>query len=910
MLKITQFCLIGFAANLNAADIVTSNSTTVANDQPYYTEEVRNSQLIFTQQNKPHAEHAAAVSKVVHPLFEQTFGYQMDSPLSIGLLSSYNQIANGFSTQFPVNRQMNYIGGGQSVDDFSSTSWLDGLLIHETAHNYQTNTKDNPVSQGLFKVLGNGSLLSPLIPAINPNIFESSFILEGNAVLNESWFGNGGRLYNGRYRAMTNIHAQAGLLTPKRLYNATFNFPYAEGFYIFGSQYQYYLAKTYGLEKVNHYFKQRSRYWFWPFMVNRPMRNTLGINFNQSFADWVYQTQQASTQMTLAQGRQIATSKYFSPMTRQAQTISFLTNPTALRSPLLNQYSIQRGQLKQQKSTLALGKVFTIKNKHYSVSSQKTSVWRVHQGLFNQNRIIRDNSKGKVVQGFMDDGREVYFSTEQSFEQPQLYVGDKFYRQVNSSVLVRNSQLYYFVQQGDRRILYKNRQAIAQFKGYYGIVVDTDADGRVYFIANSEFGSSLYRVNNGAIERVLSADNILDAKLIGNKILVNSVTEDAYRYRIEEPDISQQLPYQVKLMWDEAPQTVPTHTALNQLKSEPLTTQHSYGIFNQLSYNAGYLSIGSISEENSEGELESELLYQFSIDISDPLDRTHLSFWAMRDTDLSHLVGIGFTNNQSFVLAGLRAYYVVDSGFESEAQNTRDSGLSAQLSFPFIDRGFWNAELDFNYYQDYQLNERKPVSASLNINRLEHYGNSWMYNKAFSLSAYTVDDRDSHIKGASLAMITDLPAEFYIQGSLKHSVTDLSVLDPGQKMGVELQKDSDFINNDPSFFVVPSLTQDIFAKSVTFAQVSVSKVLNLSAYSFAAPISLRREKINVGLSRYQIESPNNQADADINQIFIGADFDVLMLHKFSVNFGLKYIYSNNDNLTERNKFTLGINVPL
>ena len=141
-----------------------------------------------------------------------------DLTLYVGLISDYNQIANGFSTQWPNNRQINYVGGTQLVDYFTTTSWLDTLLYHETAHNYQVNVKGSVVSRSLHSVFGNGTFIVP-IPLAVPNAMENSFMLEGNAVLNESWHGNGGRLYSGRLKAQTLLQAKAGNIVASDVYN-------------------------------------------------------------------------------------------------------------------------------------------------------------------------------------------------------------------------------------------------------------------------------------------------------------------------------------------------------------------------------------------------------------------------------------------------------------------------------------------------------------------------------------------------------------------------------------------------------------------------------------------------------------------------------------------------------------------
>ncbi len=900
-----------FATTLNAAPLVTSNSTSVADDQDYYTFDTDKARIIFTEQNKQAAQRAAALQSYLADVYSQSFGYQMDTRLNLGLMSSYNQIANGFASQFPLNRQINYLGGAQRIDYFSSTSWLDTLLLHETAHNYQTNVKDNPVSQDLYKLIRNGSFLFPLIPAIHPNIYESSFMLEGNAVLNESWHGNGGRLYNGRYRAMTYAHAKAGKLTRERLYNTTLNFPYAEGFYIFGSQYQYYLAHKYGLDEVNRYFKNRSRHWYWPFLTNRPMQNTLGINFNQSFSEWEKLMRRQAQQMQTTKGEIITTSKFFSQMNRQNDEIYFLTNPDAVSAPRLNQFNTKSHTLSSQASSLSTGKIFNLDGKVYSVSARRTSVWRTYQGLFDNNGYIKPDTQGKIIQGYLSDDSPVYFDAAKSFDQPQLYIGDSFYAQVNSSVLVKNDHLYYFVQNGDTRILFRDKQAIARFKGYYGIIADVDTHGRVYFIANSEYGSSLYRVQLNKFERVLAADNILDAKLAGNKILVTAVSEDHYYMSLETPEISHQSPYQIRLLWDKNPHAIPSPPSAvdNQPQQKPTPKNH-YSLLNNLGYSAGHFALGSVVKENEDGEQVAKTLYRLSAQFADPLDRTRIALWSMRDNELSNLVGVSISNNQSFVLAGLNAFYVTKSGLEQiEGVNTRDIGLAAQLRFPFVQTGFWRAELDANYYQDYKLNEREPFSFALNVNRTEQFANSWLANNAVAFSVYGVEDRNSQISGASFSLTSDFPAEFYLQASAKYSQSNLNQVDPLNRKGVELQTDNDLVNNDPSKFILSSLFNDVFAKSVSYGAISISKVLNLSAYSFKLPLSLRREKLLLAFRHYQIEQPNNAGDETIQQIVAGIDMDLLLLHKVPFNFGLHYIYSDNDDLTEKNQFQFGVNLP-
>ena len=143
-------------------------------------------------------EHASLMPKMktyqkeIVDGYEKEFGFKLDEKLYVGLASSQNQIANAFSTQMPFNSQIFYGAGATYIDYFSTSSWLKTLLIHETAHNFQLNPKENFLSKTSHKILGNTpiSFLGPLALFPIPNVLENSFILEGNAVMNESRFGN------------------------------------------------------------------------------------------------------------------------------------------------------------------------------------------------------------------------------------------------------------------------------------------------------------------------------------------------------------------------------------------------------------------------------------------------------------------------------------------------------------------------------------------------------------------------------------------------------------------------------------------------------------------------------------------------------------------------------------------------
>ena len=320
--------LVAASFNLHAEPPMNS---VVPHDQAYFTKDIRNTHLIYTESNREFAKQAAEIELTLQPLYEQMFGYQMDETLNVGLISDYNQIANGFSTQYPNNRQINYVGGAMMIDYFSSPSWLATLLYHETAHNYQLNAKASNVSKSLHSVIGNGTLFIPWFTV--PNILESSFLLEGNAVLNESWHGNGGRLYSGRFKAATLQQAKAGYLTPERVYNNNLDFLYGSHFYTLGGYYQYFLAQNYGLENTNSYWQTLSYNWSWPFITNAATEKAIGVNFDKTFDAWRKQMESEAASLTDVEGEAIASTQFYTPINGNADEIYFITNESGRGFP-------------------------------------------------------------------------------------------------------------------------------------------------------------------------------------------------------------------------------------------------------------------------------------------------------------------------------------------------------------------------------------------------------------------------------------------------------------------------------------------------------------------------------------------------------------------------------------------------
>ncbi|WP_345972931.1 hypothetical protein [Sulfurimonas diazotrophicus] len=889
--------LILTALGLHAALL---QSSTVPCDVPYFTAKIGGCELIYTEGNLPVAREAAAVENVLLPQYDELYGYTMDETLYVGLLSSHNQIANGFSTPYPINRQINYGGGALMADYFSTTSWLNTLLYHESAHNYQMNVKDNPVSSTLHTVFGNGFVLLPWFTL--PNIVESSFLLEGNAVLNESWHGNGGRLYSGRFKAATLQQAKAGLLTPERVYNAHYDFLYGSHFYTLGGFYQYDLASTFGMADVNAYWRLHSYNWFWPFFTNRTTRRSIGYDFETALHTWADKMASEAEAMKDVESKPLAATQFYTPINGDKDAVYFTVNATGRSFPELVVYDKKSGRLSRESGSYRAGKVVrTPEGRYATQSSAYTSPLRIEAGLYTEGAHLISGTAGRVIEGYLRDGTPVYFDVPASFDQPQLYVGDSFYARTNSSVFIDGEDnLYYFVQgEGKTRTLYRNKTPLFSLRGYYGNVSGVDSRGRVYFIANTPHGSGLFRFENGKITRAHPADTIFEARLIDDTHALAAVMgADAYRYQKIALETIDEAPYEVTLFFEHTGEN-PSET---NASAEALDLEHPYRSPLELHYSGTDVALGSDSDAG--------VLFDLSLNFADPLTRNLLSAFVTRNVDEYTLGGMRYANSEYLLQFAVTAYGVIDAPERNATEpSPRPFGFSAEAELPFWQRGYAYGALRAAYYQDYEADTRTPISLSLPLARSEQYGVSMYRNAFYALSPYVAFDRGDTAWGGESALERDLSHECYLAlgGQYSQSDADNGVDARGVKLATGIA--DKLKENDPSTVVMPTLRDTTYAKSALKADAELRKVFNLSAYFFTFPVSLRREALRAGYAYYDLESFNPSAPHLYTaEASAGLTLDTFWFNKLPLPITVDYYYSDSPLASDRHSVRFGVGI--
>ena len=868
----------------------------VPGDKTYYIHKQGNIEIIYTKDNIEFAKHTSKIEPYIHDNYENLYEWVLDEKLSVGLISDCNQIANGFSTQFPNNRQINYIGGTQYVDYFTTASWLDTLLYHESAHNYQINVKASSVSQTLHSVFGNGFFYIPTFTI--PNLSENSFMLEGNAVLNESWHGNGGRLYSGRLYAQTILQAKANKIKPHEVYNSKVEFPYGEIYYIQGGFYNLYMAQKYGLKSINSYFKHHSEDWSFPFFTNRSMLKATGIDFEESLKEFSDKYKSLSELLIIAKGEQVASSQYFYSLNSDSQEIFFLINESGNRASELVKINKKDITISKTRDSYAASKVIKIDNKYFTQESAHTSPTKIMQGLYDENKFIKKGTQSKMVQGYLSDGKEVYFDVALSYGEPQLFIDGEFYAKVNSSVFIdKDDNIYYFVQNDKKRTLYRNKTPLMNLNAYYGFVSDVDAEGGIYFIANSKYGSSLYLYKDAYVSRVSKADNIVEAKLINNKeVLVAAISEKDYYYVKTELESIDETPYEVKLFFEEKEYfaKVQEHNTENlpDAKTE-------YNSFLDMRYSGLDFNFVKGIEGNT-GSLNLKFV--------DPLTQNAMNAFVSRDDNKITIAGAGYQSALNRLNYGLYSYGVVDNSLVDSLGSevkVRDDGVMFFAKLPYYKKGYYEGSLNSSYYQDYNTLSREPFSISMSFSRHEIYGKSMYSNYLNGIEIYMAKDRGDYIYGGEYNFQHDLENELYISLDSKYShTTSNSKFD---KRGVKLSTSSWSSNLDPSAIGMKSIQFTAYTKNAGYVDVGVKKVFNFSSYWFTFPISLQREAINLNYKRFTVEGFSGNV-YNIAEMRAGITASIVLMNSLVVPMHLEYIYNDTIFAKEKSQvfFSLGV----
>ncbi len=844
--------------------------------------------LIAPKAYRTEAPAIAAGEEAVLRKYAESYGYRLDSRLFLMLASPKNQIANAFSTQIPFNMQVDYIAGALYPDYFASISWYRMLLLHESAHNYQLNAKKNPLSRISHRIVGNTPvtwlLFAPLFPL--PNLTESSFMLEGNAVLNESLYGNGGRLFSGAFWAMTLLQAKAGYVTPQRVYNDHLYFPYGTHHYIVGGFFQLYLARRYGVERTNRYFSAYSEQWL-PFFTNAVFRKHFGKSFETLLGEYNSWLLKEARGFRESEGEVVAFSQQNVPLGSDSAEIFFLTSD-ARHAPQLVRLEKRSGRHTSESTSHLLGRLFHVGRNYYSLASGRIANDRVAVALYDREGRVVEGTQGRAMQCITPSGKRLWFEIAESYDSPHLYRDGASLGRVNSSVRCDSrGNYYYFRQEGGRRTLYRGEEALYTYAGYYGRVADVGRGGEVLFVANSPKGSTLYRLDRaGAVTRVCEGDDILDARLIDDDtVLAEVIQSDGVAF--------------MKLALHPIPaspcvaEVLPQRTLKTEEPASSMAAPQKYKPLQNLRYSALDQFFALRDDGGSDFSLEARF--------SDPLERNHLRLFL---SDIAHetRVGIGYDNSAHKVTFGGDIY--TSQGNDAN-RSSRGYGLDGYVAYPFYRQTWRSGDLRLEGHLDRKRGARSPLALTLTLQDRKKFGMEFYPNSLDRFSLFALTDRGDGSCGAGYSLVRDLGSGFYGMGGVRYLRSDTKEAGR-EEHGVWIDESGIAAFSDPSRLFLPSLPCDLYAKEAFAARVKVAKMFSFGRYYFSLPLSLRQESLYTGWRYMHLKDVMGGGDRVLQEVSVGMRAELLLLHKLVLPVTFEWMY--NDRIAKSRNFRFVIDM--
>ena len=699
-------------------------------DGPYYRLRRGPILYVYDESTREAVPQIAGYMQAIRANYDKSFNWRLDEEEDLILTSDNNQIANAYATVSPNMKSVWYPGGPIMLEQMAESSWFLTLATHETSHLYQLNAKTD-FGSGMKSVFGNSQVLVfGVIPFfIQPNQFLPTFLVEGNAVLNESRANLGGRLHSGEVRALVLAEIKAGYVTPKRLINDEFKFPFGQYPYIQGGYFQAHLAAKYGVDKTNQFFNAQSEHNIVPLILNKTFRDHFGNSYPQEIHEYVREMEGLANKQQTTNGQTIENALYISPLNRIGDTIYFVSNRGVETNVLFKLKDGQAVPVTEQMD-LPLGKVFMVDGQPETAASEQHDLHHIEYSLYGEDQAF-DPKYGNQIVTDRRAGKTVALDAHNVWLENHVLVNGEVYDVAHSlPILDDQGDVYYFRQDGNERVLYKNRQPVFKYDGFYGKLMEVGPDGSIYFIANTDYGSTLYKYKDREITRVLPSDTVVDARRIDEThFVVVEVYADGHKVMFAEASPRSAVPANFSYGF-------PSYNLLPDKiedKEQVKTDERSYNSLGQLRY--------SNLDFNSGWSSNSGLNLGLSANFIDPIEYSHWNLAAVGSTNSTKAVAAGYSYTR-YLLQPTFQYVYQDQYWHQFNGATRQAlGQQARLgvNIPLLRWEHWDAGWNISGLynrSDNQLDPSAPTPPKDTNLINETYG---AYNSVTLAYAVTAD---------------------------------------------------------------------------------------------------------------------------------------------------------------------------
>lgn len=812
--------------------------------------------------------------------YENSFSWKLDETTSVVLASKKNQIANAFATNFPDLTTVWYPGGLTLLDQFASSSWIKTILIHEIAHLYQLNPKQE-LSKFSHQLFGNN--VAPFIPVLwftLPNYGLPTWIMEGNAVFNESRFGIGGRLFSGEMRALFYALLKDNKIDKNRIINDHLMFPFTTEKYIIGGYFSEFLARMYGTAKVNQFFVENAYRYINPLLLNKSFRHHFSKDYDTLFDEFIKSHQKQADQLKFSQGEVLYQSVIYSPLNSNNSDIFFLNFSDGASRPKRVIFNKSTFKLSEELTYHKNGKLYLIGDKFYSNTTGQVekdittySLWDNNQNELIEYReqLISDQRNSTSLLVSLND-----------IDNIKLHYKNKEYSSNGMGLIGPDERIYYFRQNDRKRTLCINDQKIFSFNSYYSKLVDINKYGDAYFIANTEYGSGLFVYKNKHIYRLTNSDAIKDARIINaTKALVVETHSDGYHYKVISlhPRPSKLVSYNYSF------EKQIGHSLPNKQSTTKINSATKYNTISELQFN--FFNVPSYQYSSKYGH-ELHLLANFS----DPLDYNNLLLTSSYDES---------RGTKDITIAYLYTRYNLGLGLITGIEDKKPAILrqrqrkgsfittEAVIFYPFIQKEQLklDSQLSLIYSQEYENNEIGYYT-NFKFAHFEKYLLNYDPYFLYSTKLEFLKENIGNDYAIHLIASRNIGSEFYINLESNNFYSKNSYLEIYE----DLYEKPLFIASERYAYYVNEFSY------LARHAAELKKSFQIELYSSWFPIGLRRIAPSIIFNYYTFDQRRNFSDLGSSY-----DFELLFAHNYPFRVSIRHFYNSFEN---KNNLTLDI----
>ncbi|HEX8393403.1 MAG TPA: hypothetical protein VF665_13750, partial [Longimicrobium sp.] len=267
-----------FAALVLAAAVPRPSAAQVAPDARWFTFDTEHFQVHYSPGLETLARRAAARAEAAHVRLAEAFVGPPSGRVHL-VVADNMDAANGNATPLPRNRIVIYAHPPLEEPSLAfSYDWVDLVVTHELVHIYHLDYASGPL-RGLRSVLGRNPLLFP-------NLFLSRWTTEGMATYLESRLTGAGRV-RGSFHDMVLRTAilEDRFFSIDRVTGDPVSWPGGNAAYVYGSEFEDWLARRYGQERAGEFVRVVGRRLI-PYRVDDAARTAYGQSFSDAYTEW------------------------------------------------------------------------------------------------------------------------------------------------------------------------------------------------------------------------------------------------------------------------------------------------------------------------------------------------------------------------------------------------------------------------------------------------------------------------------------------------------------------------------------------------------------------------------------------------------------------------------------------------